>query len=82
MQLGLVLSRTNRPEAAANIYRQVLKENPGFAECYNNLGQVLLQSKGVAPASEAFGQALKIKPDYAEAFQLAPHLRNLVQAKP
>ena len=38
------LSQNNDPAAAANVFRDLVRRDPKFAEGHNNLGLVLLQS--------------------------------------
>ena len=66
INLALVLSQNGDPNGAANVYREILKQNPGRAEIHNNLGLVLMQMKD-SKAGIAFKEALRLKPDYAEA---------------
>ncbi|MCC6389259.1 MAG: hypothetical protein IT167_01555, partial [Bryobacterales bacterium] len=41
LQLGLLLSRKNDPFGAANVYREIIRRKPDFAEARNNLGLAL-----------------------------------------
>jgi len=40
---------------------------PDFAQAYNNIGLVLTQAGDDEPAITAFREAVRIKPDYADA---------------
>jgi cytochrome c-type biogenesis protein CcmH/NrfG len=60
------LSQNSDPAGAANVHREILKQNPGRAEIHNNLCLVLMQMKD-SKAGIAFKEALRLKPDYAEA---------------
>jgi Tfp pilus assembly protein PilF len=44
-----------------------VRRDPKFAEGYNNLGLVLLQSGEIHNAEIDFEEAIRIKPRYAEA---------------
>ena len=43
MQLALVLSAKGDPAGAANVYRELIRQQPEMAEAHNNLGLVLLE---------------------------------------
>jgi len=66
INLELVLSQNSDPAGAANVCREILKQNPDRAEIHNNLGLVLMQMKD-SKAEACFKEALRLKPDYADA---------------
>jgi tetratricopeptide (TPR) repeat protein len=66
--LGLLLGRKGAPSSeVAGEFREAVRLRPDYAQAYNNLGLVLIQSDDDEPALAAFREAIRIKPDYAEA---------------
>jgi tetratricopeptide (TPR) repeat protein len=57
----------NDTAGAANVYRELVRRDPNFAEAHNNLGLVLLQSGDIRGAQAEFIEAVRLKPRYAEA---------------
>jgi tetratricopeptide (TPR) repeat protein len=67
--LALLLSRTDRKDAAINAYRALLRIDPGFSEARNNLA-TLLHHKG--RSEEALAELRKVTaedPDYLPAWR-------------
>jgi Tfp pilus assembly protein PilF len=67
-----VLGLITRIDAAAyrdseTLYRTTFARNPRCWMCYNNLGLILFKQGKVSEATDLYAQALRIKPDYAEA---------------
>src|SRR5215831_5052937 len=68
----VVLAVTTRIDAANyrdadTLYRTTFARNPRCWMCYNNLGVILFKRGKVSEATDFYIQALRIKPDYAEA---------------
>jgi len=63
----LLLGRKNDSVAAANVFRELVRRDPSFAEAHNNLGLVLLQAGSIGTAKTEFAEAVRLKPGYAEA---------------
>ena len=62
----------NDTAGAANVFRELVRRDPNFAEAHNNLGLVLLQAGAAGDAQAEFIEAVRLKPRYAEAhFNLA-----------
>ena len=53
--------------AAINVFRELVRQDPNFAEGHNNLGLVLLQTGNLRDAQAEFNDAVRLKPRYAEA---------------
>jgi tetratricopeptide (TPR) repeat protein len=53
---------------AETLYRTTIANNPNCWMCYNNLGTLLAQTGQRQAAAQQFQQALRIKPDHAEAY--------------
>ena len=67
----------NDTTAAANVFRDLVRRDPNFAEGHNNLGLVLLQAGEVHRAEAAFEEAIGLNRSYAEAhYNLALALRQ------
>ena len=65
-------------DAAIDFFKRSLKVNPGNAEAYNNIGNVL-NSKGDPDAAlDYFKKALKIKPKFADVYN---NIGNALNAK-
>ena len=64
---AVVLTQQGRLEEAAVCFRRLLELNPGFAEAYSNLGNVLFVQGKYDQAEACYRQALGIKPDFADA---------------
>jgi tetratricopeptide (TPR) repeat protein len=65
--LGLVLLKKGRMDAAINCFQQALQIRPNSVEAHDNLGNALLQIGKVDEAIAQCQRALQIKPDDAEA---------------
>jgi tetratricopeptide (TPR) repeat protein len=68
-----------------NVFRELVRRDPNFAEAHNNLGLVLLQNGKPREAQLEFLSAVHLKPQYAEAhFNLALALQqegNLAESR-
>jgi len=64
---GVVLAQQGRLSEAIQIYEDVLRIRPDFAEAHNNLGVALARRGKIQAAIGEYNQALQINPDYAEA---------------
>lgn len=65
--LGMALMDEDRREEAANSFRRAIELDAGYAEAHFNLGNAL--SGDAAHTIECYNQSLKIRPNYAKAFQ-------------
>jgi predicted O-linked N-acetylglucosamine transferase (SPINDLY family) len=66
----------NIPQAE-QLYRQILRADPSFAEAHTNLGHVLVRQERYVEAIAEYQQALRLKPDQFEAhYILAIALRD------
>ena len=61
------LVQQGRLDEAQARYRDLLNKIPGSAEAHCGLGSVLIRKGDLAAAREEFSEALRLKPDYAEA---------------
>lgn len=66
-RLGLLLSKLGRAEESAEAFRQGLAATPDDPQMWLNLGGVLVDCGQHDGAKEAFGRAIKIEPDNAQA---------------
>lgn len=66
-KLGIVLSRLDRPDEAANSYREALRLEPPYPEAANNLAVLLIAEGRWFEADALLRQAMAERPDYFEA---------------
>ncbi len=64
---GLVMLREGRADEAIQILLRARQSSPRDPNVHNALGLALLYKKEYAAAEKAFGDALKLKPDFVEA---------------
>ncbi|TXT21685.1 MAG: TPR repeat-containing protein, partial [Gallionellaceae bacterium] len=64
---GYSYRQTNRLDEAAESYRKALALDPGFADGYVNLGNVLYEQGRLDEAIENYRKALALNPDSAQA---------------
>ncbi|HEY6337229.1 MAG TPA: tetratricopeptide repeat protein, partial [Candidatus Sulfotelmatobacter sp.] len=57
----------NDTAGAINVFRELVRRDPNFAEGHNNLGLMLLQANRLGEAQQEFTLAVHLKPQYAEA---------------
>ncbi len=57
------LSNSANFEGAKDLYEQIIKENPNFAEAYFSLGMVYINLNNLAEAAENFRKAIEMKPE-------------------
>lgn len=62
-EMGRLLERWGKVDAAVGAYLQAIQLNPKFAEAYNNLGNQLVVSGHLSNADAAFQQAVNLKPE-------------------
>ena len=82
MQLALVLSARGNPADAANVYRELIRQQPAMAEAHNNLGLVLLEMNQFEEARREFQRAQELKPGFTAAFQNAELTKVCEVARP
>ncbi len=66
--LGAAAAQTGLLNKAIAAFQRVITIKPGYAEAYNNMGNVLKDQGKLDEAIEAFNKALSLKPDYVEAY--------------
>jgi Flp pilus assembly protein TadD len=66
--LGIVLLRKGKIDAAMACFQRALQIRPSSAEARNNLGLALMQEGKLDAAVTSFHQALETRPDFAEAY--------------
>ena len=54
-------------DIAQDLYNQVLKINPNYADAHNNLGAIFKELEENAKAKNCFEKAIEINPNYADA---------------
>jgi tetratricopeptide (TPR) repeat protein len=72
--LGEVYRRQKKYEAAEKVLQEGLKTEPRSSQGHLNLGRVYYDNGDLAKAGPEVGQAIQIKPDFAEAYVLAGNL--------
>jgi tetratricopeptide (TPR) repeat protein len=65
--LGVLAHQAGHHDVASQLISQAIQRGAG-AEAYNNLGNVLKLQGNIANAAAAFGQAIKLSPNYAEPY--------------
>jgi len=72
--LGEVYRRQKKYDAAEKVLQEGLKTEPRSSQGHLNLGRVYYDKGDLAKAGPEVGQAIQIKPDFAEAYVLAGNL--------
>ncbi|HEY7248984.1 MAG TPA: tetratricopeptide repeat protein, partial [Methylomirabilota bacterium] len=75
VQLGYMLLKHGKYEAAIDLFQKEVASRPGDAGAHNNLGAALLLRGQVGPAIGQFEEALRINPGHEKA------RRNLAAAR-
>jgi Flp pilus assembly protein TadD len=75
VQLGYMLLKHGKYEAAIDLFQKEVASRPGDAAAHNNLGAALLLRGQVEPAIGQFEEALRINPGHEKA------RRNLAAAR-
>ncbi|HEX6198809.1 MAG TPA: tetratricopeptide repeat protein [Thermoanaerobaculia bacterium] len=70
LQLGQIYLRRGEPEAAAEVFQEVVRETPGYRPVYRMLAEALIQSGQMDKAGEALREVLHTEPD-SESARLA-----------
>ena len=65
--LGVSLAEEGRAPEAIQIFEEVLRLKPDYAEAHNHLGRALERSGHAPEAIPHYEQAVRLKPDYLEA---------------
>jgi tetratricopeptide (TPR) repeat protein len=58
----------NKLEEAQDLYDQILKIDPNYAQAYNNLGTIFQNSKEYQKAIKCYEKAIEIIPNYSKSF--------------
>ncbi len=66
---GLILTRQDKLEAAAKVFRSLIDEHPKMPEPYNNLAVVYAAQGEYDKARETLLQAINTHPSYATAYE-------------
>lgn len=66
--VGAVLARSDRSEAAAALYREAIRKDPGLALAHSNLATALARQGQMEEAESEYRTAIQLHPDYAEAY--------------
>lgn len=66
---GEALFEAQEFEKARECFLDVLREEPGAVQAYNNLGVIAFQQKRYRDADRLFNRAIEIVPDFADAAQ-------------
>jgi tetratricopeptide (TPR) repeat protein len=66
--LGNLKLKNGLCEEAEQLYLRVLELKPGYAECYQNLGQALIRQNRTEEAAESFRKATALNPQNAAAY--------------
>ena len=62
---------------AAVEFREAIRLKPDYATAWFNLGNALAQDELWAEAMQAFGQAVRIQPDFTEAREAIDRIQNM-----
>lgn len=65
---GMYWQNQNEYEEAKKVYHRILLHNNNFPKAYYNLGWMLLQQDSTEKAYRQFDLAVKVQPDYADAW--------------
>ena len=68
VEAGLNLARSGKLREAAIYFCKAIKTDPGRAELYQHLGELLIALDEWDNAQNCFGQVIALKPDAAEAY--------------
>jgi len=69
--LGVIAAQTGQHQRAADLIAKAIAINPGNAGYYGNRGNTLLALKQYAAAIDCYDQAIKLQPDFADAYGLS-----------
>lgn len=70
LQLGQIYLRRGEPEAAAEVFEEVVRETPGYRPVYRMLAEALIQSGQTDKAGDALREVLETEPG-SESARLA-----------
>ncbi len=65
---AMLLHKIGRLENAEKLYRETLKEDPGYVDALNNLGVLYLKDKDYESAQRNFKKAIRLRPGYADPY--------------
>lgn len=65
---GMFWQNQNKFEEAKKVYKRILLHDNNFPKAYYNLGWILLQQDSTDKAFRQFDLAVKVQPDYADAW--------------
>ena len=66
---GVVLSEQGDPAGATDVFRALIRDYPELPEPYNNLAVLYAASGDYRAARDALDMAVRVKPDYATAYE-------------
>jgi tetratricopeptide (TPR) repeat protein len=66
LNLGLLLSRLDRPDEAEPLFREALRDDPRFAQGHYQLGVLLERSGRLTDAATSLEEAARLDPAYPE----------------
>lgn len=66
---GVILTEQKKTQEAIRVYTELTQDNPGLAEPYNNLAVLHASLGQYEPARIALEMAVRVKPDYAVAYE-------------
>ena len=66
MEVALKFQNAGRLDAAENIYRQIITNQPNYIRAYNNLGVILIHKGRLDDGLAEFRRLVTLMPDFAE----------------
>ena len=63
---GMTLGKLNQHEAAVQVFQQIVKTNPEYAEVFINMGNAFYDKEDLDSCLDCYAKALNIKPDQSE----------------
>ncbi len=76
--LGNIVAESGSRETAFKYFMEASKTDPTFAFPHNNLGNLYFMEKDFAGARKEYEEALRLKPDYADAKSNLTRLKKIL----